>query len=234
MDLTEAEGLADLIDSQTSAQRRQALRQMEGRLRDTYEEWREGLLDALAQIEGEIDFADEADVPDALSHAARPHLDRVIEDMERALARADQGQAIRDGIEIAIIGAPNAGKSTLLNQLVGRDVAITSPQAGTTRDIVEARMILAGLPVTLSDTAGLRETEDAIEAEGVRRALKRAEEAHLRILLRRMETDEDYEALLQEGDIRLDNVENVNNSNEINALTGDGLDSLGSARPDYP
>lgn len=226
MDLTEAEGLADLIDSQTSAQRRQALRQMEGRLRDTYEEWREGLLDALAQIEGEIDFADEADVPDALSHAARPHLDRVIEDMERALARADQGQAIRDGIEIAIIGAPNAGKSTLLNQLVGRDVAITSPQAGTTRDIVEARMILAGLPVTLSDTAGLRETEDAIEAEGVRRALKRAEEAHLRILLRRMETDEDYEALLQEGDIRLDNVENVNNSNEINALTGDGLDSL--------
>ena len=226
MDLTEAEGLADLIDAQTSAQRRQALRQMEGRLRETYEGWREGLLDALAQIEGEIDFADEADVPDALSHAAGPHLDRVIADMERALSRADQGQAVRDGIEIAIIGAPNAGKSTLLNQLVGRDVAITSPQAGTTRDIVEARLILAGLPVTLSDTAGLRETEDAIEAEGVRRALKRAEEAHLRILLRRGETDGTYNTLLTDGDIRLDNVEEVNKTNEINALAGIGLDAL--------
>ncbi|MEL6686792.1 MAG: tRNA uridine-5-carboxymethylaminomethyl(34) synthesis GTPase MnmE [Pseudomonadota bacterium] len=226
MDLTEAEGLADLIDAQSSAQRQQALRQMDGQLRETYEGWREGLLDALAQIEGEIDFADEADVPDALSHAARPHLDRVIANMECALARADQGQAIRDGIDIAIIGAPNAGKSTLLNQLVGRDVAITSPQAGTTRDIVEAQMVLSGIPVTVSDTAGLRETEDAIEAEGVRRALRRAEDAHLRILLRRETQDETYSTLLREGDIVLDNVDSVSNENEINALDGTGLDRL--------
>lgn len=223
MDLTEAEGLMDLIDAQTAGQRKQALRQMDGRLRDIYEGWRDGLLDALAQVEGEIDFADEGDVPDALSHASRPHLDRVIAAMNQAIARADQGRAVRTGIDIAIIGAPNAGKSTLLNQLVGRDVAITSPQAGTTRDIVEAHMVIAGLPVTLSDTAGLRDTVDDIEAEGVRRAIARAEQAHLRILLRRGDVTD---APLQDGDIVLDNVDTDPKINEINALTGDGLDSL--------
>ena len=223
MDLTEAEGLMDLIDAQTTGQRRQALRQMDGALRTTYERWRSGLLDALAQVEGEIDFADEGDVPDALSHAAWPHLKSVADDMTAALARADKGRAVRTGIDIAIIGAPNAGKSTLLNQLVGRDVAITSPQAGTTRDIVEAQMVIAGMAVTLADTAGLRETLDDIEAEGVRRALARAEDAHLRIVLHRTDPSS---ATIQDGDILLNNVGNVQNNNEINALTGDGLDHL--------
>jgi len=172
MDLTEAEGLADLIDARTEGQRLQALQNMDGALRETYELWQGQLLDALAQIEGEIDFADEADVPDALSHAAYPFLRTAADDMGAALATAARGRAVRDGIQIAIIGAPNAGKSTLLNALVKRDVAITSPQAGTTRDIVEAQAVIAGLPVTFSDTAGLRETSDAIEAEGVRRAPK--------------------------------------------------------------
>ncbi|MEM7727750.1 MAG: tRNA uridine-5-carboxymethylaminomethyl(34) synthesis GTPase MnmE [Pseudomonadota bacterium] len=227
MDLTEAEGLADLIDAQTATQARQALRQMEGALRETYESWREGLLDALALIEGEIDFADEADVPDALSHAARAPLERVAAGMEAALARSTRGYAVRDGIEIAIIGAPNAGKSTLLNRLVGRDVAITSPQAGTTRDIVEARMVLAGLPVTLSDTAGLREAADAIEAEGVRRAHARAKDAQLRIGLVREGMDEAGGTLpLRSDDIRLYNVANPSKGNEINALSGAGLDVL--------
>jgi tRNA modification GTPase len=223
MDLTEAEGLLDLIDAQTTAQRKQALRQMEGHLRQHYERWREGLLDALAQIEGEIDFADEADVPDALSHAARPYLMNVIDQIEKALSRVTRGRAIRNGIDIAIIGAPNAGKSTLLNQLVGRDVAITSPQAGTTRDIVEAQMVIAGIPVTLSDTAGLRDADDIIEAEGVKRALLRADQAHLRILLRR---GDDIDAPLQDGDIILDNVSGDPVDGEINALSGAGVDRL--------
>lgn len=223
MDLTEAEGLMDLIDAQTSGQRKQALRQIGGVLRDTYEGWRGGLLNALAQVEGEIDFADEADVPDALSHAAWPHLEHVQTDIAAALTRAERGRAIRTGIEIAIIGAPNAGKSTLLNQLVGRDVAITSPQAGTTRDIVEAHMVIAGMPVTLADTAGLRDTVDDIEAEGVRRALARAEEAHLRIILHR---DRETDAPSQEGDIVLMNVVGPIKNNEINALSGDGIDQL--------
>ena len=223
MDLTEAEGLLDLIDAQTAGQRRQAFRQMDGQLRKTYEGWREGLLDALAQVEGEIDFADEADVPDALSHAAWPHLNRVATDIEAALNRAERGRIVRTGIDIAIIGAPNTGKSTLLNQLVGRDVAITSPHAGTTRDIVEAHMVIAGIPVTLSDTAGLRQTSDAIEAEGVRRALARAEDAHLRILLQRGDA---ISAPVSRGDIVIHNVEGPIKNNKINALKGYGIDNL--------
>ena len=194
MDLTEAEGLVDLIDARSEGQRIQALQNMDGALRKTYEAWQSGLLDALAQIEGEIDFADEADVPDTLSHAAHPILSHMVEDMREALATSQKTRAIRDGIQIAIIGAPNVGKSTLLNGLIGRDVAITSPQAGTTRDIIEAGMILAGLPVTFSDTAGLRESKDQIEAEGVRRAKARAEDAHLVIHVKRRGI-EDIESL---------------------------------------
>ena len=181
MDLTEAEGLADLIDAETEGQHKQALRQMQGGLRGIYEEWRETLLDALAQIEGEIDFPDEEDIPDALSHKAYPFLTGVIEAMEKGLSEADKGEAIRHGIDIAIIGRPNAGKSTLLNALARREAAIVSPQAGTTRDIVSINTILSGLPVRLSDTAGLRDTENAIEAEGVKRALNLAKQADLRI-----------------------------------------------------
>lgn len=181
MDLTEAEGLADLIDAETEGQRKQALRQMQGGLRDIYESWRETLLDALAQIEGEIDFPDEEDIPDALSHKAYPHLKQAIAAMQAGLAEADKGEAVRHGVEIAIIGRPNAGKSTLLNSLAGRDAAIVSAEAGTTRDIVSVNTILSGLPVRLSDTAGLRETENAIEAEGVKRALSLAKEADMRI-----------------------------------------------------
>lgn len=204
MDLTEAEGLADLIDAETEGQRRQALRQMQGGLREAYEGWRETLLDALAQIEGEIDFPDEADIPDALSHKAYPYISRVIEAIEYSLKEAGRGEAIRHGVDIAIIGRPNAGKSTLLNGLAGRDAAIVSSEAGTTRDIVSINMTLAGLPIRLSDTAGLRDTENAIEAEGVRRAIKLASDADLRIGVVDAVEPSDIEnilSILQDGDI---------------------------------
>lgn len=208
MDLTESEGLADLIDAETEGQRKQALRQMQGGLRSLYEGWRESLLDALAQIEGEIDFPDEEDIPDALSHKAYPYLSRVIEAMQKGLEEAVKGEAIRHGIDIAIIGRPNAGKSTLLNGLARREAAIVSPEAGTTRDIVSINTVLSGLPVRLSDTAGLRETDNVIEAEGVKRALKLAKEADLRI---GVIDSTDYSALpsllkdLEDGDIVLFN-----------------------------
>ncbi len=181
MDLTEAEGLADLIDSDTDMQRRQALRQMQGGLKDVYEGWRERLVDVLALIEGAIDFPDEGDVPDALSHAAHEPLLSVIESMDDHLADGFRGEAIRQGLDIAIIGPPNAGKSSLINYLTGRDTAIVSETAGTTRDIVDAHFEISGLPVRIADTAGLRVTDDEIEAEGVKRALARSEAADIRI-----------------------------------------------------
>lgn len=208
MDLTESEGLADLIDAETEGQRKQALRQMQGGLRGLYEDWRESLLDALAQIEGEIDFPDEEDIPDALSHKAYPYLSRVIEAMQKGLEEAVKGEAIRHGIDIAIIGRPNAGKSTLLNALARREAAIVSPEAGTTRDIVSINTVLSGLPVRLSDTAGLRETDNVIEAEGVKRALSLAKQADLRI---GVIDSTDYSALpsllqdLEDGDVLIFN-----------------------------
>jgi tRNA modification GTPase len=208
MDLTEAEGLADLIDAETSGQHKQAMRQMQGGLRGIYESWREVLLDALAQIEGEIDFPDEGDIPDALSHKAYPDLKRVIEGMEKGLAAADKGEAIRHGVDVAIIGRPNAGKSSLLNALARREAAIVSSEAGTTRDIVSINTVIAGLPVRISDTAGLRETDNPIEAEGVKRALSLASEADLRIGVIDSTTYAGVEELiseLQEDDILIFN-----------------------------
>lgn len=227
MDLTEAEGLADLIDARTQGQRVQALSNMGGALRETYEGWKGLILDALAQIEGEIDFVDEDDVPDGLSHAAAPFLAEAHAGMRAALAASDRGRAVREGLQVAIIGAPNAGKSTLLNTLMGRDVAITSPQPGTTRDIVEAQMVIAGLPVTFSDTAGLRDSDDAIEAEGVRRARARAEDAHLVVHVLR--GDAAGRAIAADIVFRNLDGDDVSQSDiEIhgNALSGRGVDVL--------
>lgn len=243
MDLTEAEGLADLIDAQSEGQRIQALQQMDGGLRAMYEGWRDKLLDAMAQIEGEIDFADEEDVPDALSHAAYPYLRDCALDMDAALSSLGRGQAVRGGLNIAIIGLPNAGKSTLMNQLAQRDIAITSPEAGTTRDIIEASIHLAGLPVTLSDMAGLREADNAVEAQGVKRALKRADEAHQRLFVLRPDLSSDLRfqfdslgVIWRSGDVVYINNSNAYEDTDLssaprlhiqgNALAGDGLDAL--------
>ena len=180
LDLAEAEGLADLVEAETEGQRRQALRQRRGALSAVYEGWRARLIEAAALIEAEIDFPDE-ELPDALAQRAGPILARLAAEMAAHLDDAHRGERIRDGYRIAIIGPPNAGKSSLLNALARREAAIVSDIPGTTRNVVEVRLVLAGFPVWIADTAGLREAADAIEAEGVRRALARAEEADLRI-----------------------------------------------------
>jgi tRNA modification GTPase len=240
MDLTEAEGLADLIDAQTAGQRQQALRQMEGGLRDLYEGWRADILDALAFVEGEIDFPDEEGVPDALAQRAGPILLTLAERLKATILNSERGERVRHGVEIAIIGAPNAGKSSILNALTGRDIAIVSEQAGTTRDIIEAHIELAGLPVRLSDTAGLRESDDVVEKEGVRRALVRAAEADLRICVIdsadeiradiAQELKPDDIILYNKADIYelpLDNAENVSRETFlISAKTGRGFNAF--------
>lgn len=182
MDLTEVEGLADLIDAETEAQRAQALRQMEGALSAIYEGWRADLIYALALLEADLDFPDE-DLPEGLGAQAAPGLRVLSQAMRDHLADGGRGEALRDGFQIVILGAPNVGKSSLLNSLARRDVAIVSDVAGTTRDMIEVRLDLGGYPVMLVDTAGLRDSVDAIEQEGVRRALERAERADLRLRL---------------------------------------------------
>jgi tRNA modification GTPase len=204
LDLAEAEGLADLVDAETEGQRRQALRQRRGALSAVYEGWRGKLIEAAALIEAEIDFPDE-DLPGALAQRAGPILQALADDIGQHLNDAHRGERIRDGFRIAIIGPPNAGKSSLLNALARREAAIVSDIPGTTRDVVEVRLVLAGFPVWIADTAGLREAADAIEAEGVRRALERAEEADLRLLVTEIGTTDAALAgeVLRSGDIWL-------------------------------
>ena len=183
MDLTEAEGLADLIDAETEGQRAQALAQMTGALKTLYDGWRAQLITVLAALEGEIDFPDEDDVPDHLSETAGAPLAALAAGLDAHLDDDRRGERVRDGFVIALIGAPNAGKSSLLNRLARREAAIVTDVPGTTRDVVEVRLVLGGFPVILADTAGLREAADQVEAEGVRRALARAEDADLRLAL---------------------------------------------------
>ncbi len=183
MDLAQAEAVADLIDAETTAQARQALGQLEGKLSETYSGFRRDLLHALALVEAEIDFPDE-DVPDNLARTAGPVLDRLADDLRRAVDTGRRGERVRDGYRIVLIGETNAGKSSLFNALVEREAAIVTPIAGTTRDVLDADLVIGGYAVTLSDTAGLRESTDPVEAEGVRRARMRAEEADLRLWVR--------------------------------------------------
>ena len=182
LDLAQVEGLADLIEAETEAQRKQALRVLSGEIGARAQGWRKGLIRAAALLEATIDFADE-DVPVDVTPEVRTLIADVMTTLRAELAGYGASERIRDGYEVAIVGRPNAGKSTLLNALAGREAAITSEFAGTTRDIIEVRMDLGGLPVTVLDTAGLREAEDAVEAIGVSRALDRAEKADLRVFL---------------------------------------------------
>ena len=182
MDLTEAEGLADLVEAETESQRRQALRQLGGDLGRLYEGWRGGLVAAMADIEAGIDFADE-DLPQNLAARACAAVAKIAAEIERHLDDRHRGERLRDGLYAVILGPPNVGKSTLLNVLARRDVVIVSDIPGTTRDVIEIHLDLGGYPVTVADTAGLRDGGDAVESEGVRRAMDRAALADIRIVL---------------------------------------------------
>ncbi len=179
LDLTEAEGLDDLVHADTDRQRRQALRQLQGLLGDRARSWRAQIIEASALIEAGIDFSDEGDVPAELMAPALAKIRTLHNEIAEVLAAQGRSERLRDGLVVAIAGPPNVGKSTLMNQLARREVAIVSPHAGTTRDIIEVQLDLDGYPVTVIDTAGIRATEDPVEQEGVRRARSRAAEADL-------------------------------------------------------
>jgi tRNA modification GTPase len=230
LDLAAVEGLADLIDSETEWQRRQALRQMEGSLGRATEIWREALIRAMALLEAEIDFSDEGDVSGPLITEAIAGVAAVLNGLKDALGSFRMGERVREGFVVVLAGPPNAGKSSLLNALARRDVAIVSPQPGTTRDMIEVKLDLAGFPVTLVDTAGLRESADPIESEGVRRALALAEKADLVLRLRSIDSPPNRIAahareltLATKGDLP---GKPEPGELAVSVRTGDGLDGL--------
>lgn len=188
MDLTAAEGVADLIHAETDAQKTQALAQIEGSLSGIYEGWAQRLKRVMAHLEADIDFPDE-DLPEGVLQATVPLLENLLQELRHHLDDNRRGERLRDGVQVVVIGAPNAGKSSLVNALAQRDVAIVSEHAGTTRDVIEVHLNLGGLPVILADTAGLRpeeiglEGQEGIESEGIRRALQRAHSADIRLLV---------------------------------------------------
>lgn len=225
LDLVQVEGLSDLIEAETEAQRKQALRVLSGDLGAKVEAWRKDLIRAAALLEATIDFADE-DVPVDVSDEVRDLLIGVMGTLDHEIQGTQVAERIRTGFEVAIVGAPNVGKSTLLNRLAGREAAITSNIAGTTRDVIEVRMDLGGLPVTLLDTAGIRKSDDEIESLGIELALRRAAQADLRVFLleegdvppTRPEVSDIV--LFAKGDLKNDSTD------AISGKTGAGVDSL--------
>ena len=224
LDLTQVEALSDLIESETESQRLQALKVFSGALAEKVDDWRSDLIQAASLLEVTIDFADEevpVDVADPVSELLR----KVSSALQQELAGLDAAERIRTGFEVAIVGAPNVGKSSLLNALAGRDAAITSEIAGTTRDVIEVRMEIAGLPVTLLDTAGLRETQDPVEKIGIERARDRASASDLRVVL----TDErgTPDIVIGQDDIVLRSKADIaGDPDGLSAKTGQGIDRL--------
>ncbi len=222
LDLAQVEGMADLIEAETEAQRRQALRVLSGAIGRRAEEWRSQLIRAAALIEATIDFADE-DVPVDVRPEVSALLNTVLADLRVEMAGSHAAERIRDGFEVAIIGAPNAGKSTLLNAIAGREAAITSEVAGTTRDVIEVRMDIAGLAVTLLDTAGLRETDDKVERIGIDRALHRARMADLRVFL---DSGEEVSGIAPTGDDIVIRGKADVTGHGVSGKTGQGIQEL--------
>lgn len=240
MDLTAAEAIADLVAAETAAQQRQALRQLDGELGRLYDRWRQRLLGAMAHMEAAIDFSDE-DIPDDLETGVKDAIAGVRAEIADHLDDGHRGQKLREGFQIAILGAPNVGKSSLLNRLSQREVAIVSETAGTTRDVIEVSLDLGGYPATLADTAGIRESIDAVEREGVRRARVQASTADLKMVVLDASTwpeipeslsemmDAETLLVVNKSDIQSPNQDLSPNGRpviEVSALTGSGLDSL--------
>ena len=225
MDLAQVEGLADLIDAETEAQRLQAQRVLSGELGQCAERWRSWLIRASALLEATLDFADE-DVPVDVTPEVRSLLLKTGQELDQEAAGVSSAERLREGFEVAIIGAPNVGKSTLLNALAGREAAIISDIAGTTRDVIEVKMDLSGFPVTFLDTAGLRDTADAIEKIGIDRALSRAESADMTVVLSQDGTVP-FAATLRPDDIVIKSKCDLEPGSEgISGLTGAGIDDL--------
>jgi tRNA modification GTPase len=234
MDLTAAEAVADLIHAETEGQRLQALRQMDGALFHLYEGWKDRLARVLALMEADLDFNDQ-DLPDDLLLKVRPDISDIMNEMAAHLHDGRRGELLRDGFRLVIVGAPNAGKSSLLNRLVERDAAIVSDIAGTTRDVIDVHLNLGGYPVILADTAGLRGSDDAIEAEGIKRAMGRAAGADIKILLfdGTVEADAHTLSLLDDKAIVVINKSDVARARiptasaiSISAKTGEGIEAL--------
>jgi tRNA modification GTPase len=223
LDLSQVEGLGDLIEAETEVQRRQAFALMDGGLTEKVDQWRADLIRAAALIEATIDFADE-DVPVDVLPEVSDLVQRVSDDLFQEIASSFVAERVREGFEVAIIGPPNIGKSTLLNALAGRQAAITSEIAGTTRDVIEVRMDLNGIPVTILDTAGLRETDNTIEALGVDLARKRAENADLRVFLTIDEKTDGLGVATQNDDLVLRG--KADDGGGVSGKTGAGLDQL--------
>lgn len=223
LDLAEVEGLADLLSAETESQRRLAQRVLDGTVSSLLDGWRSGLIQALAMIEASLDFSDE-EIPEDLVDYIRMPLESVQESLGQELSGRRASEQIRDGFEVAIVGNVNVGKSTLLNALAGREAAITSEWAGTTRDVIEVRMDIGGLSVTLIDTAGTRDTVDNIEKLGIDRGQERARKADLRIYLK---ADPDEEPKTQDAqDIVILSKSDLWNLPGISGKTGQGLAAL--------
>ncbi|MGZ5984463.1 MAG: tRNA uridine-5-carboxymethylaminomethyl(34) synthesis GTPase MnmE [Caulobacteraceae bacterium] len=237
LDLTQAEAIADLVDAETDAQRRQALGQLEGELSARYEAWRKRLIQALARLEAAVDFPDE-DLPETLQAEVGMRIGGLAAELEAALADHGRGETVREGFKIALIGAPNAGKSSLLNRLAGREAAIVTEIAGTTRDVIEVPAEIEGFKVLFADMAGLRDSVDPIEAEGVRRARAWAEAADLRLWVVDQTAPADLEDAVRPSDILVLNNADLPTGPDaglpdletvrVSARTQAGLDALGA------
>jgi tRNA modification GTPase len=227
LDLIQAEAVFDLVNAETAAQRRLALRQQEGALSKLYEKWRGQLIKASAWIEASIDFPDE-EIPDDAVQNAHSELEAVWREIEKHLDDGRRGEILREGLHVAVIGSVNAGKSSLVNALAQREVAIVTDTPGTTRDVIEVRLDLKGFPVVLSDTAGLRTATDPVELEGVRRAMARAETADIRILV--LDGTEPSGGSMPQAEIivhsKADLVADRREGVWISSKTGEGLDHL--------